>query len=362
MCYNTDVVTDFTFVPVGSALDVSPFTTPVFSEKYVNGTNQNYPSTSETFIAQETVGTSSTNATNNAHIKFTARNSRWLFNEMENLPNTVNCSDSCSNPFYIKGGDVLCTSSSYFIPGLPRGATVTWSASNGYVSFNSSTANPVIVTPTGHGTVTLIATISNACGGSVVITKPNVLVGTPYTGFNISGYPYSDQDCYEVESINSFQSTVAFGQSGTGRQWGYRILGVTGDIIYPYNSPYFTLIPDQPGTYEIFVRPTNTCGVGIPETVKTITVSYACSGGFGRFAASPNPTTGDIQIESTGTDKTTVIKEIQVTDKFGNIKKTIKLNTNPKKHKISIADLPADVYIIRIYDGKTWVSKKVIKS
>lgn len=49
--YNAGVSYNFTFVSVGSALDVSPYNTQTFSQKYVNGVNPSYPSTSETFIA-----------------------------------------------------------------------------------------------------------------------------------------------------------------------------------------------------------------------------------------------------------------------------------------------------------------------
>jgi hypothetical protein len=70
------------------------------------------------------------------------------------------------------------------------------------------------------------------------------------------------------------------------------------------------------------------------------------------FSASPNPTTGDVQIENTSKDKSSVIKEIQVTDKYGNLKRQFKVFGSPKKYNISIRELPADMYIMRIYDGK----------
>lgn len=69
-----------------------------------------------------------------------------------------------------------------------------------------------------------------------------------------------------------------------------------------------------------------------------------------------------MQIENTSTDKSSVIKEIQVTDKYGNLKRQFKVFGSPKKYNISIRELPADVYIIRIYDGKTWISRKVFKN
>ena len=349
--------TYFTFVLTVSALDAAPFNTASFNQNFVNGTNPSFPSSSNNFIAQET----NSGISNVSHTLFTARNANWMFDEMEGIANTRNCSAECNPPYFISGANAVCSTAVFSIPGLENGATVIWSTNYGYVSFSSTTSNPVTVTAIGSGTITLTATISTPCGGSsIVITKSNIQIGGPYTGFTISSYPYADQSCYEVESINSFQATLAYGESGTGYQWGHRVLGVTGDIMYPYNSPYFTLIPDQSGTYEIFVRPTNTCGVGWPESVKTITVAYSCLGGRSMFTASPNPTTGDVLIESI--DKKVVIKQIEITDKLGNLKKRIIVGMDSKKTKINIAELPADVYIIRIFDGKNWVSKKVVKN
>lgn len=91
---------------------------------------------------------------------------------------------------------------------------------------------------------------------------------------------------------------------------------------------------------------TTACGYSSWYTCSFYVVN--CSGGGTKFSASPNPTTGDVQVETTETDKTIVIKEIQVTDKFGNVKKKIKGDAAIKKLKINIADLPKDIYIISI--------------
>lgn len=287
------------------------------------------------------------------------RTANWLAAELNgNNAVRTNCIAFCSNGTIV-GNSPICSTETFTAP-FGNDATYTWTLSppnSATITTNGNTINITKIS-TVSGFATLSVDITGACGNRTLSRA--IAIGGPYTGFTISGYPYADQSCYEVESINSFQATLAYGESGTGYQWGHRVLGVTGDIMYPYNSPYFTLIPDQPGTYEIFVRPTNACGAGTPESVKTITVAYSCLGGRSMFTASPNPTTGDVLIESI--DKKTNIKQIDITDKLGNLKKRIMVGLDSKKSKISIAELPADIYIIRIFDGKNWVSKKVVKN
>jgi hypothetical protein len=51
---------------------------------------------------------------------------------------------------------------------------------------------------------------------------------------------------------------------------------------------------------------------------------------------------------------------------FDNGKRAEEINRehgeSTKRSKINIAELPADIYFIRIYDGKVWTSKRVIKN
>ncbi|POY34662.1 hypothetical protein C3K47_19125 [Solitalea longa] len=166
----------FTFVPVGSALDVSPYNNAVFSEKYVNSSNQSYPSSSELFIAQESV--TSQSLYNNTHIRFTARNSEWMYNEMEELNNSLSCSNECSNPYYIKGVNQFCTSATYSIPGISRGMTVSWSATPSNIVSLTPNGSSVAITKTGDGIITLNAAVNGSCSSLPPLTN-SIKVGFP---------------------------------------------------------------------------------------------------------------------------------------------------------------------------------------
>lgn len=79
-----------------------------------------------------------------------------------------------------------------------------------------------------------------------------------------------------------------------------------------------------------------------------------------KVSITPNPTSGQIQIDIKGT-KASAIKEIRITDKVGNTQKRFTYSKDVKTASINIADLPTNVYIIQVYDGKDWISSKIIK-
>jgi hypothetical protein len=353
--YNSGIfTTQYTSLPIGSALDVSPFNENTFSEKYVYGVNANYPSKSSNFIAQETV--QSQRLYNNASMRFTARNARFLFNEMENLVNTENCSSECSPEFSIAGSGTICNSSeTYSLTPLPPNATVTWTVLPANNAVTLTTLNNQVTLQRNAGAnekITLTATISNACGAPFIVNKV-IIVGTERpSDYGICGYNPND-GCRYPKILFAVHTAYP---AGTTFKWFINnvLMATTSNSSWTYNLD----LGDCDSYMELSVIATTTCGDSYPAGE---VIYYACESGFARFLVSPNPTSGDIEIEDLAKDKTDKIKEIQITDKFGNIKKKIKILTNNKKQKINITELPADMYIIHIYDGKTWVSKKVIK-
>jgi hypothetical protein len=352
--YNQGVSYNFTFVPVGSALDVNPYNANTFSQKYVNGTNQNYPSSSETFIAQETVQ-NNPSVSNNVHIRFTARNSHWLFNEMENLPNTLNCSNECSNPYYIQGQGLFCiTSGNYFIPGLQRGATITWSATPaGIVNINSPNSLQTTLTKVTVGFVTLTATISNACvANPTVISKSNIIVGSPKPG------PISWTWNAPPNRVMLYVDDVP---GATSYQWYLDgVLKATTTASY-YHLPMNGNV--SCGNFYYFgVKAVNSCGISSESYVGA--TMPPC--GF-RYTISPNPSSDNITIESNqeseakfGEKTSSEIQQIEIIDKMGAIRKIQKFSKGVIRVNVTVSALPTDVYTLRIFDGKTWHSTKIV--
>ena len=360
--YNAGVSYNFTFVSVGSALDVSPYNTNTFSQKYVNGVNQSYPSTSETFIAQETVQ-NSPSVSNNVHIRFTARNSRWLFKEMELQPNLENCSAECSNPYYMTGSDLICTNGIYTVPYLPRGATVVWSASPLNIVSIAPNANgsQATITKAGAGNVTISAAI-NAC------TQTTVTKAIHVGGYSSGDYPVSG-------SSSSCKSTTVY----------FSTVTLPGAISYTWFWPGDWTNASGQGTPNLSVRTSttsgqvgvrvaNACDAGGSPGIIFVNVNTFCGS---NFIVSPNPAADNVtitvkQTESTtaagsssvsaGSNRTTGFVKVQLFDKLGSIKKTYNYAKGTTLAKLDVSALIPDVYVLKIFDGTDWEEHKIIVS
>ncbi len=269
----------------------------------------------------------------------------------------VDNSSFCLATQNISGDNIFCnTSNNYSISNLPAGAKVIWSATPaGIVTINSPISNSTTLTKVSNGIITLTAIVSDVCGGDITFSKQNIIAGTPIP-LGING---PDHDlCYNGRSSEKAYFSVYNPNTLLTYQWKVDGVSIAGSGNYA--SVEVDAFRWGVGMHEIKVRSSSACGYSDWYTSSFIIVN--CSTRLGSFLASPNPTTGEIQIEAVTTETSTFIKEIQITDKSGAIKKKFNFNADIRKYKISIAELTPDVYFIRIYDGKTWVTKKVIKN
>lgn len=271
----------------------------------------------------------------------------------------------------IVGDNFICSGSkTYSISSNPTGLSVTWSASNGYVTVSGS-GNSVTVTATNgaSGLVTLTATIgSSSCQANNIKTLV-INVGGPSVTFSVTGHPSSPPTCYEVWGINSFQAEQITGSPGsfTGYSWGWRNLTNSTVSTDPtiYGSSY-TVIPETAGTYEIWVKPTNSCGAGPTESVLTINVVESCWGGFMMSAPTenslsvyPNPTRNTSKIKVTKEFKKDAI--LYVSDQFGVLLFSRKIANNAEFVDVDLSKYEKGFYQVTIRAGKISAHGKIIK-
>ncbi len=292
---------------------------------------------------------------NTQHTSFDCESVTWLLKELDGLPQV---------PWYplsgadINGLEILCLGSNTnysFANNCAIPSDAVWTVSPNLQIINS-TPSSVTVSGVSNGNGTITATFSNGknvtrnivvgTGNSINYTQKEItcLNAKPYFYGAVQSVPFATNYAWYSKDESNLNNPFILRQS---------MLSTTADFPLGNNrgNRYYT----------IRVIVTNPCGTS--QSINEDGYLYApdCTNEDGlRMSISPNPTTGDLQIETT--DETTSIQEIQVADKLNNLKKKIKLGANIKKQKINISELPADVYIIRIYDGKTWVSKKVIKN
>lgn len=152
-------------------------------------------------------------------------------------------------------------------------------------------------------------------------------------------------------------STISFAQTTT-INYLTSSLSTTACNVFSVAFSY----PTQPYVITFRYRVNNGCGASqwSPGNSQLI---QAC-GGF-NFTTSPNPTNGQMDIaldeETVNNDKAANIQEIQVMDKFNKVVKQFKYGVVNKKTTINISDLKADVYFIKVFNGKEWKAKSIIK-
>ncbi|MDQ2770917.1 MAG: T9SS type A sorting domain-containing protein, partial [Bacteroidota bacterium] len=166
--YNGDIC----FVPSYSALDVPTVSSATAFSKYINGVTDN-PSIPRVarFIAMESSGSTF----NQSHLRFTARNSEWIFNEMQRpagstAPNLVGCSTECTLNSIVNSngaGQPVCSGSSatFSLSGNVTG-NITWTSFPMGFLVPSNGTGPYFTTVggAGHsGDVTIIATNAQGC-------------------------------------------------------------------------------------------------------------------------------------------------------------------------------------------------------
>jgi hypothetical protein len=271
-------------------------------------------------------------------------------------------------PLAISGATQLCfpNSYTYILTGVPSGAVVTWQP-NSYYSISGS-GNSISVAPTSfaNGATNVTASVYLPICGLTFTKSFAISIGVPTVTFSINGYPYPEPNCYEVFGIYTFQAQQVTGYPNTysGFDWGWRNL--TNNTISNDQTIYgsqYTFFPYDAGTYEIWVKPTNGCGPGSYESLKTVTVVESCSGLFRLQSTAltvyPNPTKGQATIVIPTEYRKTGI--LQVANQFGIVVLTRKIPTDAQTFQIDISKFGNGIYQLTLKSNKNSLQTKLIK-
>jgi len=286
------------------------------------------------------------------------RLSNWLdpTNSGALTTNTTNISLlTNSGTYYIAGDNTVCaTSNDYIITNLPAGANVQWQASpSGIVTINSPNSTQTTLTKNSSGNITLTAIITNTCGGPTTVTKEVRVGGYSSSDYQISGPSIA---CNNQEVYFSITPTL-IGATGYAWFWPSDWTYIAGN-----NSNYLTL---RTGTSSgvVGVRVANACDAGGSPATKYVQVNNC---GYG-FTASPNPTNNTLTVQAVdgkgqpSKDPAQKFYELQITDKSGVIKKQFKYAGGLQQTSINLSPLPANLYFLRVWDGKAWTSLQIFK-
>ena len=200
----------------------------------------------------------------------------------------------------IAGGDYFCTNGTYSISNLPNGGTVSWSISpaSGMATLSQSN-NQATLTKVANGTVTLTANVTSGCGTPSQISK-SIEVGGPIPA--LTGTYSTASNTLPMQTVNFVPVGNIFAQyqwpgvSNISAALGSGSPPGTGFYSYP-NHFSFNISSGQ--NVSVIVSGNNVCGRPVNVTLTFIQSSYYF------LVASPNPTTGDINVSIREVEDTT---------------------------------------------------------
>ena len=295
---------------------------------------------------------------------------------------TVNFS-SLLPSYIIDGAGNICTSEIYSLNNaLISGSSVTWSVTpaTGIVTVTPISSTSVQLTRSGRltGSVTLTASISNPCTNTPsMVTKTDIVIGTPKS--MIVG-PYDATNTYLVSTVytnNTYYFYAYEGSSGLPPTSTYTWtltpppgtdnfpMGFSGS---PISIPFF----DDPGSYNLALSKTNSCGTAV--TTRTIQVISLT--GFS-VKASPNPVSNTLTItaeapaiqadEKETLSKTSkapsknrlTIDKINMYNVSGVLVRSI-ANKSALNVDVDVSKLDAGTYIVEVFSGGKRSTQKIL--
>lgn len=338
------------FVPTYSSNDVPSITPTTAYSHYINSTTDNPVAPNVQFyLGQETV---SSTQFNQAHIRFTPRNSEWLFDQMQNdqkAASDIACmSVECTALTPISGPTQICESPSSVF--TVNSSQATWTASPSYLFTTATGSGSQFTTAAAagqQGTGTITAKL--ACGNSV--TK-NVSVGPAEPSGYYNGPNASGQRLGTVQFVAAGQYSIFLDQPYT--------------FTFTSSSSSVTL-SSQSGRSTSFYLPASS-GVTIRATSSGGGCGYAgqfvfsSNRGYG-YAATPNPSSSELTVvasdedasspQTTGELKSKSKKADFVADLYdANGMKVKTKRSDQGKAVLDIRELPNGLYNLRVGQGK----------
>lgn len=281
---------------------------------------------------------------NTPHTSFDCESVNWLLQELDGTP---------QSPWFplqstdLDGATTLCVGNTdtYNFSNLcmiPSAASWTYSSNLQKISSTTTSITMKAITA-GEGTIT--ATFAN--GYKVV---KDIIVGAPQPGG--VGVPYNlcyKRGVYGTASVSNPIEGLTYNWEIDEKSFGG---GGSSVSINP-------LMWDV-GTHQLRVRSVSCCcGVSnwITKSFNIVNCGESNVSDSSQYVLSPNPVTNTFQVKAKGNKG---FNQIRLVDKTGNVKQQFQYNFSTKSTTISVANLQSDIYYVQIFDGKTWVGKKLI--
>jgi hypothetical protein len=355
------VETTFCFVPTTSALDIGnnsvAFTPQDLTASYINTAPPAAPR--NTPFANFITGVRD----NLTHILWNGLNSKWVFREMEQVPQNVSCLAFCQAEPTISGPGIICdTGATFSISGLPAGTQASWNLSTSATVSTYSVTGPSFTTAyTGAntnygGAGVLTVTLISECG--TLSLQKAVFAGPPDLPV-VSG-PSEVYDCsaggptFFIDNYNTALS--------------YTFTASPQIQLRPFRSGIIYSLTRRTGAGYITVTATNDCGTSL-STQFDFTV-VPCTA----YTVYPNPADDQLTVEQTdststprpaaargasATTSSTVASTpytVRLFDGYG-VQRAQQATTTPSL-SLPTGGLPTGLYLLHIEVGGTVVERR----
>lgn len=278
------------------------------------------------------------------------------------------------NSITIQGPDQICDGSANYSLSSYVGTDNTWSFNSNegdaFLSSNIGISNILTKVDDGQAMLKVVlsgCTAATATKYKTVTMGPGALTGYCYPRNAISQPLY--RETYGWNILGEGGNNQAIVTSPTGAQtWElYNSYTSSGNpVTFSYTQGgYLNINVPYGETYAEFKLTIQTsCGANeyFFEFIAGYDYSY--------YSLSPNPSTSDItvyvddeKLKSIKTEKSSdqVIQKIIIIDKLGNAVLQRSYPSDTKKVNLNIGSLRPDFYVVKIFNGRKWVSLKLMK-
>jgi hypothetical protein len=272
----------------------------------------------------------------------------------------------------ITGPSLICSSGTFGLQDQPTGTSISWSSSfatglaiNATTGFSTRQNNF-------NGQVIITATITNGCGSSNITRNVSVgnytPLGTSSVNSNCSGNSFN--------VLNTSLSGIC--SANTPVYFTYNIAdpNYSNFVFTPVSVPsgaswsggggnlYVTVYtPSSSGSRSatIALSATGPCGA---YNVNFNSSAVNISSGW-RFSMSPNPSGGQVTVSTdseslSDNESQNLIHAIKVIDPSGTRSESFEYKGGINSTTVSLKDHQPGMYILSVFDGKTWSSKQLL--
>jgi hypothetical protein len=290
------------------------------------------------------------------------------------------------SPVTIQGSDYLgCPDNIYSVPNL-LGCTYTWAHSPNLTIISGQGTSTVTIRSATTGTVGAgwIRVTINDSKGSIgrrtqTVEKAVTIAAAQPTGIGIVQYNNLElcdgNSSFKVlisnpASLYPYSGTLEVSSQGTPVTWSLAPYASSTNWTWSVSNNTLSVATKQANLYIVLrATATNSCGSIYKDYYFSSGQCLAMAESADSYeetielTISPNPITNsfDASLKEKSTGLDVPITEIIIKDKFGTAVKHQKFEGKSKSERVNIQNLGTDMYVVQVFDGKKWRSRKIMK-